>query len=136
VIALKLTAWLVFAIGPPILFVLILPFWVGWSLWRGLMLRSRVPAEVQVANGVVVVSTGRRRRWALLDNVGRARLAINGNWTDSTLVEDALTLFDTKGRTLAKIPMSAWRLDELLRALRDRQIKIERVEVSAPAFLD
>jgi hypothetical protein len=122
--------------GPPLLFLLALPPWLMWSCARGMKLRSRTVWRLELREERLEVWVGPRRRWQRpLSAVQRARDARNANWTGSTFVEDALTLYDADGRAL-KIPSSAQGFSALLDALHGRQVPIARVDVSAPVFLD
>ncbi len=122
--------------GLPLLFLLALPGWLAWNVWRGLKLRSRQPWKVEVVGEQLRVQIGPTlcHEW-LLVSVRRARYAQNPNWTESTFVEDALTLYDGGGNAL-KLPASAEGFRELLTVLRARAVPIREVDVSAPAFLD
>jgi len=71
-----------------------------------------------------------------LGAIARARYAQNANWTESTIVEDALTLYDAHGSSPMKIPASAEGFRTLLGALQRHEIPITTVQVDAPAFLD
>jgi hypothetical protein len=66
----------------------------------------------------------------------RARMARNDNWTESKLLEDALGLFAESSRELARVPESAEGFEALSAELRAREIPVDDVAVSAPAFLD
>ncbi len=115
--------------------LLILLAMVPLSVHQGLAMRDHRPWRVTREGGVLWVSHGERETQVPVAAVRRMRWAFNGNWTESKLVEDALTLFGERGRKLVKIPGSAQGLDPLRRELR-QQFHEEQVDVAAPAYLD
>lgn len=122
--------------GAPLLFLVVLPFWWARSVRKGLRTRRSQPCAVQTHSDAFLVRTGAREQSFPFPSVVRCRFAINANWTESKLVENALTLFDTTGKPLVKVPSSAAGFEQLVLALKDRNIPIDKVEVDAPAFLD
>ncbi|APR87289.1 hypothetical protein A7982_12638 [Minicystis rosea] len=120
----------------PVLVLLALVPWHFIARYRGLARRSKTPSVVSVADGMLLVEHGERRARHALDAVARARIARNANWTESTMLEDAVGLFAANGREMVRLPLSAKDVDVVLRALEARGIPIEHVEVSAPAVLD
>jgi hypothetical protein len=130
---------LVFVLGGvPLLFVIVLPIWTRRSVQQGLVRRSRTPVAVRTdaAREAIVVQKGERIEVLRFERISRARHGINGNWTESKLVEDALTLYDATGASVCKIPASALGFDDLVRELKNRGVAIETVDIEAPAFLD
>jgi len=122
--------------GLPLLFLLILPFWLVRSIWQGLQLRTRRSYRVEIEDDVLVVHRDDRARRIPFDDIARGRHAENGNWTESKLVDDALTLYDADGRRLAKFPAASEGFDEALEVVERRGVPVDLVVVSAPAFLD
>ncbi len=120
----------------PLLPVLVLIPWYFVARHRGLTPRSKARCRVALSDGQIQVSRGSGQRSLSLPGIARARLARNSNWTESKLLEDALGLFDQQGREVLRLPESAEGLPALLAALRDRDVPVERIDVSAPAFLD
>ncbi len=118
--------------GVPVVFVLVLPLWWLNATRKGLRTRTRRPFVLQTSDDVLVLRSGRRERSLQLASVARCRLAMNGNWVESRLVEDALTLFDRSGKAMAKVPASATGFEQLLSSLASRNIRIEKVDVDAP----
>lgn len=82
------------------------------------------------------IQRGNKQTRHALDDITRARLARNDNWTESKMLEDALGLFAKNGRELARVPESATGFGALLIELNARKIPIEEVDVSAPTLLD
>ncbi len=123
-------------LGPGLLLVALLP-WHLWSVARGLRTRSRRAWRLSLTEDQLQVWVGERLRhqWRL-GAIARARYAQNANWTESTIVEDALTLYDAHGSSPMKIPASAEGFRTLLGALQRHEIPITTVQVDAPAFLD
>jgi len=115
--------------------LLILLAMVPVSVFQGLALRDHRPWRVAREGGVLRVSNGKRASEVALSDVRRVRWAFNGNWTESKIVEDALTLYGERGRRLVKIPGCAAGIVELRQLLRER-VHEEQVEVAAPAYLD
>lgn len=111
---------------------------VQWrsSVRQGLRTRTRRAFTVRIAHDVLELRCGRTPRALPLARIARARLATNGNWTESKIVEDALSLFDARGRRVAKVPASAEGWRDLLDVLHQRGVAIEERAVDAPAFLD
>ena len=120
----------------PVLFVIALPFWHGWCIGRGLRLRTRARWRVVSTAAAVVVWCGEESTELPAANIASGRLAQNANWTDSRFLEDALTLFDSHGKSLLKIPSSADGFSILLDQLTAKGVPVSRIEVPAPAFLD
>lgn len=124
------------AFAAPVLpFLALLP-WHFLALRRGLMPRSRGPCTVTLAHGALSVDHGATHTRCDLDEVSRARRARNDNWTESKMLEDAIGLFSAKGVEIARVPLAAAGVDELVRALDELGVPIDDVLVSAPAFLD
>ena len=107
---------------------------VPMSVFQGLALRDHRPWCVTRDGALLRVSNGKRERVVALRDVRRMRWACNGNWTESTIVVDALTLFGDHGR-LVKIPGSAQGLAELRCELR-KSVYEKQVDVASPAYLD
>jgi hypothetical protein len=132
-------AWglIILAIGGlPAMFLLALPPWIGWCLAKGMTIRRRTTWRLELREDQLQVWVGSRARWRWpLKAVRRARDASNSGWTDSTFVEDALTLYDAEGHSL-KVPASAEGFGELLTALRAMEVPISYVEVEPPVFFD
>ncbi|MBS2030825.1 MAG: hypothetical protein JST54_23175 [Deltaproteobacteria bacterium] len=122
-------------IAPVLPFLALVP-WHWIAKHRGLISRSRTPWSVTFAEGVVQLQSG-TRAWSIpLERVQRARLARNDNWTESTMLEDALGLMGANGGELVRLPSSAKGFEQLLAALRARGVAVEEVLVSAPVVLD
>jgi len=122
-------------IAPALPFLALVP-WHWIAKHRGLISRSRTPWVVTLAAGVVQLQNGTRARSIPLELVQRARLARNGNWTESTMLEDALGLMGANGSELVRLPASADGFEQLLAVLAARGVVVEEVLVSAPAVLD
>jgi hypothetical protein len=118
-----------------LLFAIALPFWIAWSVHRGLRWRTNRPVVVRLEGEHVHVVEGIRTHVVALRDVTRVRVAENSNWTESRLVDAALTLFRRR-RLLVKVPLSAAGLDVLLAALETRGVRVDHVLVEAPAYLD
>lgn len=103
---------------------------------RGLIRRSRIPCAVEISGEAIHVTRGDERKTHALGMIVRARFTRNDNWTESKVLEDALGLFGSDGREIARLPASTAGLDALLAELGARAIPIEDVYVSAPAILD
>lgn len=121
--------------APALPFLLFIP-WHFIALHRGLISRSRVPCVVSLSQEVIHIERGDKLTSHMLGIIARARFAQNDNWTESTMLEDALGLFASDGREIGRLPRSATGFDELLVELGARGIPIEYVHVSAPAVLD
>lgn len=128
--------WLLLLGGVPALVVAVLPFWVLWSVWRGLRLRSSLRWRVEATGDTLTLWQGTRAVKVALADLGSARLARQSNWGDSRFVQDALTLSDRQGRRLVKLPTSADGFPVLLERLTARAVPVLQVEVSAPSLLD
>jgi hypothetical protein len=122
-------------VGPWLPLLALLP-WHFVAQHRGLARRSPSRCAVSLEDGFLLVTRGESRTRHALDAVIHARLARNGNWTESKLLEDALTLFAANGREMVRLPLSASGIDSVLHALEARGIVVRHVEVSAPAVLD
>ena len=123
------------AVIPALPFLVLIP-WHFIALHRGLTSRSSVPCEVSLSEGFIHFKRGNKRTSHALITIVRARFARNDNWTESKMLEDALGLFISNGREIARLPESATGLDELLVELGARGIPIEHIDISAPAVLD
>jgi hypothetical protein len=121
--------------APALPFLMLIP-WHFICLHRGLIRRSRAPCVVSISHGAVHVERADKISSHALDSVVRARFTRNDNWTESTMLEDALGLFTLNGREIERLPESATGFKELLVELGARGISIDHVDVSAPAFLD
>jgi hypothetical protein len=126
----------VLAFVAPFAPVLALVPWYFHAVHRGLVARSKVRCAVTISGATLHVDRGERRTSHALDAVAAARLAWNDNWTESNLLEDALTLFSARGRVIERIARSSTGCDALLDELRRRGASIEQVDVSAPVYLD
>lgn len=124
------------AILAPALPPLVLLPWHFVAVRRGLTPRRSGPCAVRVVDGALFVDRGGRRTRLDLHEISRARRARNDNWTESKLLEDALGLFSSTGRELARVPLGADGIDALFGALAGRGVPIDDVLVSAPALLD
>jgi hypothetical protein len=120
----------------PFLPVLALIPWHFIAKHQGLMSRSPIPTIVSYSNGVIQITRGNKRTSHPFEHIVRARLARNDNWTESTMLEDALGLFAVNGREIVRLPESATGFAALLAELNARGIPIEYVDVSAPSMLD
>ena len=110
--------------------------WHFIAMHRGLVPRSEQRHTVSVEGGAATLTHGNKRTRCDLNQVSRARRAFNDNWTESKMLEDAVSLFSAKGRALVRVPVSADGFDGLMRELAARGVVVEDVPVSAPAFLD
>lgn len=126
---------LVATAAPALPFLALIP-WHFIAVRRGLIRRSRAPCAVSLAQEILRVERGAKLTRHALGTIARARFARNDNWTESKILEDALSLFASNGREIERLPQSATGLDELLAELGARGIPIEDVYVSAPAVLD
>jgi hypothetical protein len=122
--------------GVPVLILAVLPIWALWSVWRGLRVRSRARWRIEATDDAFTIWNGSKPLTLRIADIGRARLARSSNWTQSRLVEDALTLVDRRGARLLKVPASAQGFTTLLEALAASAVPMSRVDVSAPAILD
>lgn len=126
----------VLALLAPALPLLALLPWHFIAVHRGLVSRSDQPRTVEIDGGAATITHRNKRTRCELHQVSRARRAFNSNWTESRMLEDAVTLFSVKGRALVRVPVSADGFDRLMRELAARGVVVEDVPVSAPAFLD
>lgn len=122
--------------GVPILILAVLPIWCLWSVWRGLRVRSSARWRVETTDDTFTIWKGASRRTLAIADIGGARLARNSNWTESRLVEDALTVMDRHGGQLLKLPASTQGFSTLLEVLDARAVPLSRVDISAPTILD
>ncbi|MCA9641211.1 MAG: hypothetical protein H6718_21235 [Polyangiaceae bacterium] len=124
------------AMAAPVLpFIALIP-WHFIAVRRGLIARSRRPFSIAVADGTLTVEHGASRTHCDLSEVTVARRAFNDNFSESRMLEDAIGLFSANRRELVRVPVASTGIDELIRALRQRNIPIDDVPVSAPTFLD
>jgi hypothetical protein len=130
------TGVVVLAMLAPLLPVLVLLPWHLIAVRRGLAPRSTTSFTLAIREGDVVITHAIKAACYPLNEVARARVARNSNWTESKMLEDALSLVDTRGRRLARVPLTAHGVEEVVGELKRRGIPIDEVEVSAPAFLD
>lgn len=122
-------------LGPALPALALLP-WHFIAVHRGLVPRSERRRIIELEAGAATITHGDKQTRCDLKQVSRARRAFNDNWTESKMLEDAVTLFSVKGRALVRVPVSAEGFDELMRELAARGVVVEDVPVSAPAFLD
>ena len=115
----------------------------GWLLFtypyavaRGLRPRTHRTFTVRIRGERLVLVEGTDRRVVAIADIAAARFATNANWTESTLVDDALTLYGVGGRRLASIPASAASFAALRALLTARRIPVEVRDVAGPAYLD
>lgn len=103
---LRMTAKLILMLA---LFAPLLPFlallpWHFVALHRGLMSRSKVPTQLAIEDGVLIIVHGVKTTRIALDAIRSAREACNENWSDSKMLADALTIY---GKQSAKVPTNA-----------------------------
>ncbi len=120
------------AVGPAFGLLII---WIV-AVRRGLYPTPAPPFRLTIHSHTLEITKRTRSRSFPLGGIARARYAYDDGWTRSTLVEDALTLFDSTGRRLAKIPATAQGWDALFEELRARGLPIESINVDAPSYLD
>lgn len=125
----------VVTIGPFLPVAALVP-WYFVARQRGLAPRSARPLAVTLAEGALILEGLHRPRRVPLDAVRRARFVRNDNWTESKLLDDALTLLDGRGRVLGRVPLSAAGVEVLEGELRRRGVTVEERWVSAPTLLD
>ena len=129
-------------IGFVFLFLSILLFPIGMlyihvaSIRQGLMKRDGAHWRIGIVKHCLQVSRNDSQRIFDIADIGSFRYAFNGNWTESSVVENALSVFDRQGRLLIKVPASAEGFDTVCTSLEAMDINFERVEVEAMAFLD
>lgn len=137
----KTPSWLRMLVGAlvfigPCVPVLALVPWHFVAKHRGLVSRSQIPCNVTMDAAFLHIERGSKQVSYAWANVVRARMAQNDNWTESTMLEDALGLFDARGREIDRIPESAVGFTALVAEISAREIPLDYVDVSAPAFLD
>lgn len=126
---------LVLGVVGPLLPVLALVPWYFVARARGLLPRRADPTSLRVEGEVLVVTYGEKTERHALADVTRARHVQNDNWTESKQLADALTLYAGR-RRLTRVPLDAAGIELLSDELQRRNVTVERVLVSAPAFLD
>lgn len=121
----------------PVLPYLVILLQYPCSMHAGLIQRTGRVWRLEIGSEALCVLVDERKvgEFSLAD-VASARCARNSNWSESKLVEDALSLFDVRGRRLVKLPCSAKQVDALRGALARRNVPVEDVYVEAPSFLD
>lgn len=116
-------------------FLVLIP-WYFVAKHRGLAPRPRVSCVIRHSRTLLHVERGATPACYRLDAIVRARFAMNENWTESLLLEDALSLYAADGREIVRLGASAKGFEEVVARLKARGVPIEHVAVSAPAYLD
>lgn len=116
--------------------LLMLPTMTIHSVWAGLAMRHHIPWEISLTDSAIEARRKGRHVHLPLATIASARMVENDNWTESTVVEDALTLRDERGKRVLKVPRSARGFEELMAWIARAGLPLERVGVGGPAFLD
>ena len=70
------------------------------------------------------------------NSIVKAKYAYDDGWTESKVVEDALNLFDSNNKLLAKFPKTAKGFKETYRLIESKGISINRCVIDAPSLID
>ncbi len=87
-------------------------------------------------DAICVAKNGVAKSQVQFKNIATAVYAYDDGWTKSTLVENALSLYDRNRRLVAKFPESANGFWDVYRAIEATGVSIERIVVEAPSYLD
>ncbi len=126
----------VLAMALPVLFPasLIVVYFVARN--KGLVPRSTVLFAVALTAGEIVISHGEKRAVFRFADIARARVTRDGGWGESKLLEDGVTLFDSRRRSLAKFPLRAAGAEQLLTSLRSVNVVVDEALTQSPSVLD
>jgi len=106
------------------------------SLAKGLTIKDNLKWVILLTEDYLTVKYGKKEKRIALSSIDSAFYAYNGNWTESKVVEDALTLKDKNGKNIIKIPSSSEGINKLKEILINRLGKVSEIDVEAAAVLD
>lgn len=132
-------AWI--EIGFSILLLSIIPLGMLWvylmALKNGLIKKDRADWCVHVDEIAIKITKNKKIKSVIpINRIVKAKYAYDDGWTESKVVEDALNLFDSRDRLLAKLPKSANGFKEAYSLIESKGVKINRCVVEAPSLMD
>jgi hypothetical protein len=131
--------WL--AIGFYILLSSIMPLGMLWvylmALKKGLIKKDEADWCVLADDVEIKITKNKKIKSVIpINSIIKAKYAYDDGWTESKLVEDALNLFDSSNRLIAKFPKTANGFKEAYNLIESKGIKINRCVVDAPSLID
>jgi len=132
-------AWLEIAFF--ILLTSFMPLGMLWvylmALKKGLMKKDKADWSVLADDIEIKVTKNRKIKSVIpINSIIKAKYAYDDGWTESRIVVDALNLFDSNNRLIAKIPKTANGFTEAYSLIKSKGIEINRCVVDAPSLTD
>lgn len=113
-------------------------FWVYlMALKKGLMKKDKADWCILADDMEIKITKNKKIKSVIpINSILKAKYAYDDGWTESKVVEDALNLFDSNNKLIAKFPKTASGFKEVYSLIESKGIKINRCVVDAPSFTD